>query len=509
MGQSLDPEPGACERGSECRGIVGTPRRHALGGGRERRSSAGGALRQRRPRDAARRGSTPRRSRARAGARRWRPRARTRRPRREALVAAPRECPPREPALWRARPPRPRCRLRLPRRSSPRRRGAGERRPCRSPRRARVLPAGVESRQARPPSSTSRGTRSCPSRWPGCDGSSPPGPPERAASSRTCSSDRRFRARAQPLLVWLGRSGLPLRGALPDNSCVGSLEPAPPACSSVARAAADVRHRRRARRGPVDRALVEQMRDRLVHRGPDAAGLWSSGDGRVCSGIGGSRSSTRARGQPAVPLRGRPSGVVLNGEIYNFRALRAELEGRARVPHPSDTEVLLEAFRAGARTVCSSASPGCSRSPSGTSRERRCSARATARARSRSTTRDERSVRVRLRAQGAASWPRFRGRSTGGARRLPDPRLHPRSEDRLGGREEAPAGALARGRPPRDGRASRRRPRSSWDLDLAPDRAVVDWEEPIRDARVARPPRRPSPTSRSEPSSAEASTPRR
>ena len=35
---------------------------------------------------------------------------------------------------------------------------------------------------------------------------------------------------------------------------------------------------------PVDFRLLERMRDQLVHRGPDAAGLWQSEDGRVSLG---------------------------------------------------------------------------------------------------------------------------------------------------------------------------------------------------------------------------------
>ena len=99
---------------------------------------------------------------------------------------------------------------------------------------------------------------------------------------------------------------------------------------------------------PVDRALVERMRDRLAHRGPDAAGLWASADGRVC--LGHRRLSiidtSAAANQPFLSADGSLA-VVLNGEIYNFRALRAELERTgATFRTESDTEVLLAAYRA-------------------------------------------------------------------------------------------------------------------------------------------------------------------
>lgn len=97
----------------------------------------------------------------------------------------------------------------------------------------------------------------------------------------------------------------------------------------------------------VDPALVERMRDRLAHRGPDAAGLWSSADGRVCLGhrrLSVVDLSTEAN-QPFVSSDGSHA-VSLNGEIYNFRALRSELEAEgARFRTRSDTEVLLEAYR--------------------------------------------------------------------------------------------------------------------------------------------------------------------
>ena len=99
---------------------------------------------------------------------------------------------------------------------------------------------------------------------------------------------------------------------------------------------------------PVDRALVERMRDRLEHRGPDAAGLWASGDGRAM--LGHRRLSiidtSAAANQPFLSADGSLA-LTLNGEIYNYRALRAELEeSGATFRTQSDTEVLLAAYRA-------------------------------------------------------------------------------------------------------------------------------------------------------------------
>src|SRR5438552_1124979 len=97
-------------------------------------------------------------------------------------------------------------------------------------------------------------------------------------------------------------------------------------------------------REPVDRTLVERMTDVIEHRGPDAAGQYV--DGHV--GLGNRRLAiidlSPAGSQPMVTDSG-DLVVTYNGEIYNFRELRADLErlGR-RFRSRSDTEVLLQAY---------------------------------------------------------------------------------------------------------------------------------------------------------------------
>ncbi len=97
----------------------------------------------------------------------------------------------------------------------------------------------------------------------------------------------------------------------------------------------------------VDRSLVVQMRERLRHRGPDAEGLWSSPDGRVC--LGHRRLTiidpSPEANQPFSSGDGRLT-ITFNGEIYNFRALGRQLEAEGvRFRTRSDTEVLVEAYR--------------------------------------------------------------------------------------------------------------------------------------------------------------------
>ncbi len=81
------------------------------------------------------------------------------------------------------------------------------------------------------------------------------------------------------------------------------------------------------------------------HRGPDASGLWVSPDGRV--GLGHRRLSiidlSVVANQPMIDAAG--VALVFNGEIYNFRELRAELEAEGRLfTTQSDTEVILAAY---------------------------------------------------------------------------------------------------------------------------------------------------------------------
>jgi asparagine synthase (glutamine-hydrolysing) len=98
--------------------------------------------------------------------------------------------------------------------------------------------------------------------------------------------------------------------------------------------------------GQIDLALLNRMRDELRHRGPDDCGSWRSPDGRV--GLAQRRLSiidlSEGGHQPKLDAEGR-SAITFNGEIYNYRALRIELEARGRrFASASDTEVLLAAY---------------------------------------------------------------------------------------------------------------------------------------------------------------------
>ncbi len=93
--------------------------------------------------------------------------------------------------------------------------------------------------------------------------------------------------------------------------------------------------------------LIDIMVDRISHRGPDAAGIWNHEDDRVAVQLGHRRLSIIDLSAAAnQPLSKNGLTLVYNGELYNFRELRAELATRGvGFATSSDTEVVLEAWR--------------------------------------------------------------------------------------------------------------------------------------------------------------------
>src|SRR5947209_5716462 len=108
----------------------------------------------------------------------------------------------------------------------------------------------------------------------------------------------------------------------------------------------------------IDRRLLCRMTDTLTHRGPEAQAVWVRGSGvqeslartperPPCVGLG----HTRLRiidvtgGDQPIWNEDRTCLIIFNGEIYNFRELRAELEDRGhRFATATDTEAILHAY---------------------------------------------------------------------------------------------------------------------------------------------------------------------
>jgi asparagine synthase (glutamine-hydrolysing) len=95
----------------------------------------------------------------------------------------------------------------------------------------------------------------------------------------------------------------------------------------------------------IDAAVISRLGELMARRGPDGAGLWASRDGRVV--LGHRRLAVIDIGpggaQPMTHANGRWT-IVFNGEIYNYRELRAELvRAGCRFSTGSDTEVLIHA----------------------------------------------------------------------------------------------------------------------------------------------------------------------
>ncbi len=97
---------------------------------------------------------------------------------------------------------------------------------------------------------------------------------------------------------------------------------------------------------PVSKEELVAIRDAMIRRGPDAAGIWLSPDSRI--GLAHRRLSiidlSESGDQPMWNSR-RDVIIVFNGEIYNYRELRTSLASRGHCfLTQSDTEVILALY---------------------------------------------------------------------------------------------------------------------------------------------------------------------
>ena len=96
--------------------------------------------------------------------------------------------------------------------------------------------------------------------------------------------------------------------------------------------------------GPeAERRIVQRMCNSLAHRGPDGAGIYE--DRGVVLGHRRLSIIDLVTGDQPMTNEDGTIWVVYNGEIYNFRDLRRDLEQRGhRFRSQSDTEVLVHGY---------------------------------------------------------------------------------------------------------------------------------------------------------------------
>ena len=98
--------------------------------------------------------------------------------------------------------------------------------------------------------------------------------------------------------------------------------------------------------GAFPRPLLDAMSASIAHRGPDGAGSFYNAEAKV--GLAHRRLAIIELGDTgAQPMAETSRGVTLiyNGELYNFRDLRHELEQRGHTFRgASDTEVVLRSY---------------------------------------------------------------------------------------------------------------------------------------------------------------------
>lgn len=97
----------------------------------------------------------------------------------------------------------------------------------------------------------------------------------------------------------------------------------------------------------VSREILEKMRDELSYRGPDDAGIFISENANI--GLAHRRLSIidlSSSGHQPMPSENKNLWIVSNGEIYNFKEIRKDLEKKGyNFRSNSDTEVVLKSYQ--------------------------------------------------------------------------------------------------------------------------------------------------------------------
>ena len=93
--------------------------------------------------------------------------------------------------------------------------------------------------------------------------------------------------------------------------------------------------------------VLTQMNDLIFHRGPDEDGIYTYSENNLSIGMAMSRLSIidLSSGQQPMHTENDAISIVFNGEIYNFKKLKHQLESEGVVfKTSSDTEVILKLY---------------------------------------------------------------------------------------------------------------------------------------------------------------------
>jgi asparagine synthase (glutamine-hydrolysing) len=95
--------------------------------------------------------------------------------------------------------------------------------------------------------------------------------------------------------------------------------------------------------GTRDTETINKMLDALPHRGPNDRGIHTFNH----TVFGHTRLSIVdvARGHQPILANGGRTGIICNGEIYNFKEIRQKLDDKYQFTTSSDTEVILNLYR--------------------------------------------------------------------------------------------------------------------------------------------------------------------
>ncbi len=101
----------------------------------------------------------------------------------------------------------------------------------------------------------------------------------------------------------------------------------------------------------IDREILKEMTDSMVHRGPDDSGSylgWDAGRDRARLGLGHRRLSIidlSAQGHQPMSNEDGTVWIVYNGEVYNFSSLKSDLIKKGhRFKSNTDTEVIVHLY---------------------------------------------------------------------------------------------------------------------------------------------------------------------